>query len=352
MKLYLTKRMRNNEMGIKSMKTVIDKAAATATKRWLRVWRDHGCFDYIALLLGKLIYDVCPFRTRQAYNDILIGTTPPDVSHPGYLGWNVYDIIQKLWNPSSSEIKLDELKALLKSPPICEQLRDIFELSQKYLILPMMKVLFEKGEDFYQNEMNQHLKMSVLDNEEQQGWVTAELFSRLCQSNIMEKYKEKKKGKRGTVYHRRITNTMCYQPPSFVMPTKIGFSKGHQRTLNVLEPLVKMWNVDQEIWKVTNEHHNPDKHGFKGEMRYDIALWKNEVLYGLLEFDGPQHQKYSSWCDGKNMKEGLKKFLTRHLKDRIKNADAPKLCDGRKCIRFRDRDSDDNIRKKILAWAV
>jgi hypothetical protein len=313
---------------------------------WLELWRAHGHFEYIALLLGKLIHDVCPFRTREAYNDILVGMAGPGVSHTGYLGWNVYDIIQKQWD---TYISLYKLKALLKSPLIREQLRDIFELSQKYLILPMMKVLFEKGEDFYQGEMNRHLNMAALDNKKrQQGWVTAELFTRLCVSNIMEKYKEKKEGKSGTVYHRKKANAMCYQPPSFVMPTKIGFSKGHQRTLNVLEPLVQMWNVDQKIWKVTNEHYNPDKHGYKRRMRYDIALWKNEVLYGLLEFDGKQHYEYTPHFH----RRGISQFEELQKKDRIKNADALKLCNGRKCIRFRASDADSDIREKILAWVV
>jgi hypothetical protein len=84
---------------------------------------------------------------------------------------------------------------------------------------------------------------------------------------------------------------MDYAPSIFTMPTTLGFSKGHEVTLRILEGLVEMLPFFQGCnkWTITNEHRNPYKHGYKKWMRYDIALWKNDDLWGLIEFDGKQH---------------------------------------------------------------
>ena len=113
------------------MKTVIDKAAADRDKTLA-----SGCGGItvvsgdIAKLLGNSANTMfARFRTRHAPNDSALNvdgyTTRCISSRKSGMECLRYHG-QKLWNPSSFEIILDELKAPLKSPPICEQLRDLF----------------------------------------------------------------------------------------------------------------------------------------------------------------------------------------------------------------------------------
>ncbi len=150
---------------------------------------------------------------------------------------------------------------------------------------------------------------------------------------------------------------MDYKPASFIMPTRLGLSGGEKATLQILEKLVKTETFFKgDEWKIRIQHINPFKHGFPGWMKYDFALWKNDHLWGLIEFDGIQHHRcVQLWHDPKKKgrKSAIEKFLELHLKDRIKDADALILCD-KKCLRvgpyYKGLRAEENIKKKIINW--
>ena len=300
-------------------------------------------FDKIAILLGFIIQNICPFRTKEAYNDILIGSAPQGVGWKGFFGWRVFDILPE------KEISVDELKDRIKNPEIQAELREVFNLSQKVLIIPMMKFMFEEesgrdGRNMYQQEMNRWLNLDQLETTERgnNGWMTIELYSRLCNQDIMEKFKPAHH-----VYYKKKKKEMDYTAPEFIMPTKLGYSRGHQTTLSILEKLVKELNkrAGEGGWTITNEHRNPDKHGFPGYMSYDMALWKDDILYGFIEYDGKQHREYTPYFH----RGGLKQFLSLHLKDKIKNNDALILCNEKRCLRVNRLDKI-YIKQKIIGW--
>ena len=153
-------------------------------------------FDEIALWLGRSINSCCPFYTRAGYNDILIGTPDSGVQNPGYLGWCVFDRMPK------SSLSVKERRQLIKNPRIQKKLKQISRRSQKYLIKPMMNIMFKKGVnaitgakgDIYQHQMNRYLNLDKLDlpKPSPQGYITAELYQRLCAQGIMEKIRHSK----------------------------------------------------------------------------------------------------------------------------------------------------------------
>jgi len=83
-------------------------------------------------------------------------------------------------------------------------------------------------------------------------------------------------------------------------------------------------------------------------MRYDIALWENDDLWGLIEFDGKQHHEPVQLFGGEEQ------FQVQQKKDRIKDEDAPLLCKGKKCLRVGPEcgagAAQENIKKKIIDW--
>lgn len=311
-------------------------------RRWkCRRYRNNGTFGELALYLGRMIYKICPFRTKHGYDAILIGTAGPGVDHKHYLGWNVFAGLPE------EDITVKELTERIKDPKIKKKLKAIFNLSYKFLIIPMMKIMFEKGGEMYQSNMNKYLNLEQLDGPAQKSWIAAELFQRLCSQGIMEKVK------RGRyAFHIKKKQNMDYQPPLFVMPTRIGFSGGHKTTLHILEELVKTHSFFQgnDEWKITNEHKNPYKHDFKRHMRYDMALFKNGHLWGLIEFDGKQHYEYTPHYH----REGIEQFKKLQQKDRTKDSDAKILCKGRKCLRvgptYGGAKVQADIKGKIIKW--
>ena len=320
-------------------------------------WGRERRFDKIALYLAQRIYQICPFYTKAGYSDILFGTPDNGVQQPGYLGWNVYDRLPK------SILSVKERRDRIKDPTVQKELEGMFHLSQQYLIKPMMMIMFEKGvnkekgtkDDIYQHKMNKYLNLDKLDLPSRpQGMIAAELYQRLCAQGIMEKIKRKVPRVRGTVFHIKKKEYMDYKASVFTKPTRLGFSKGHETTLRILEELVETHAFFQgsNEWKITNEHKNPNKHSFKGTMRYDIALWKNGVLYGLIEFDGKQHKTYlPRWCH----KKGIEHFHSLQKKDRIKDADAIKLC-NKICLRVGPEHgagvAQDRIKAQIVDWLI
>jgi hypothetical protein len=90
---------------------------------------DQRRFDYIALLLGLIIQETCPFRTKEAYNDILIGAAGADIKHKGFLGWAVFDRLPE------KEMGIDDLKQpILKTPYVLYPRR---RLQSKYHYKPL-----------------------------------------------------------------------------------------------------------------------------------------------------------------------------------------------------------------------
>ena len=226
---------------------------------------------------------------------------------------------------------------------------------------PVLNIMFQEGDDKFQAEVNRYLNLDKLDVPGRQGGrVTAELFARLCAQGIMEKVKRKKKEehKQEFTYYIKKKLSMDYRPALFQMPTRLGLSGGEKVTLHILEQLVKTETFFKgNEWKIILQHKNPFKHGFAGWMKYDFALWKGGVLWGLIEFDGIQHHRcVKLWHDKekKGKKKEIEQFLDLHLKDRIKDADALKLCNGRKCLRLGPRYKgaleQDRIKGKIIKW--
>jgi len=203
-------------------------------------WGGKRLFNKIALFLGRKIFEICPFYTRAGYNDILIGSPDSGVSNPGYLGWNVFDCLSK------SPLSVKERRQLIKNPSIQKKLKQIYHLSQQYLIKPMMNIMFEKGHEMFQAEMNRYLNLDKLDEGtgRQGDRVTAELFARLRAQKIMEKYKPGH-----NVFHIKKKPRMDYAPSVFTMPTTLGFSKGHETTLRILEGLVKDTKQHSAFWR-------------------------------------------------------------------------------------------------------
>ena len=62
-----------------------------------------------------------------------------------------------------------------------------------------------------------------------QGYITAELYQRLCAQGIMEKIHRKVTGVRGSIFHIKKKPRMDYAPSIFTMPTTLGFSTGFMK---------------------------------------------------------------------------------------------------------------------------
>tara|TARA_Y100000741_G_scaffold361237_1_gene344850 strand:+ start:654 stop:1574 length:921 start_codon:yes stop_codon:yes gene_type:complete len=288
-------------------------------------------FDKIALKLAQKIQDICPFKTDEAYQEILIGPKSDRLSYTGYLGKRVSEFLPKI------DISIDELKVLINKDDTQKQLRELYNLSQTVLIIPMMKILYEKNDSMYQSEMNRHLNLDKLETSSigNKSMITAELYQRLVLQNIMEK---EKKG--NNVYHSQ-KNEMNYTPPEFIMP-QINMSKGHQTCYRVLQKIIE--EDKDNTWDIVNEYRNDNKCGFPGYMRYDIALFKSGKLYGFIEYDGKQHYEYTPYYHP----NGIEDFIKQQEKDKIKDKEALRLCDGKICLRFTMKTKD--IKEKMKEW--
>ena len=322
----------------------------------LEAWIKDRRFDFIAKKLGMLIYEICPFRTREAYDAILIGNNPAPgiIKHCGYLGWKIFATLPE------STLTVEELKECLKLPKTKAALKNIYNYSQIYLIGPITRIIIklcdveDPASGKYKSEIHRFLNIDKLDGQIRKGYVISEICQRMVHQGILQKYKI-----RGHVYHKTISNK-DYEPPIFDIPTRLGYSKGHCAVLGVLEPLIAKWNEEGvNKWRVESEYPNPDKHGFPKPMRYDIALFKNGKLYALFEYDGKQHKEYiPHFHRPKNGKrkdltpeeetEGRRVFEALKKKDVIKNRDAIKLCQ-KCCLRFHEMGRD-YIRKRIHGW--
>ena len=286
-------------------------------------------YDKIAIKLGIKIQQICPFNTKEAYNEILIGSIGSEIKHKGYLGWRVFDQLPLKKTPT------DELKKYINDPKIQKNVKILYNLSQKYLIIPMMKKMF-RCDDMYNNEINRLLNLDKLDKCNRKGYITSELRQRLCNQNIMTE--NRKKGNK--IYYKKTKNVMTYTPPEFTMP-KISMSKGHQIVSKVLEnKILKEYNN----FSMTNEYRNLNKCGYKGYMRYDIAIFENNILFGFIEYDGKQHYEYVPHFH----RNGISDFIKQQEKDKIKDDEAFRLT-NKNCLRIKTLNKEE-IYREIKLW--
>lgn len=286
-------------------------------------------YDNIAIKLGTKIQEICPFNTKEAYNEILIGSIGPEIKHKGYLGWKVFEQIP------IKKTSIDELKKYINNPIIQKNLKILYNFSQKYLIIPMMKKLFRR-EDMYNNKINKLLNLDNLDKGTHKGYITSELRQRLCKQNNM--VYDRKIGREK--YYKKIKKKMNYIPSEFTMP-KISMSKGHQVVSNLLDKKILKEHTNLSM---INEYRNPDKCGFKGYMRYDIAIFENNNLLGFIEYDGKQHYEYVPHFH----RNGISDFIKQQEKDKIKDDEAFRLTNNN-CLRIRTFDTKE-IYRQINLW--
>lgn len=115
--------------------------------------------------------------------------------------------------------------------------------------------------------MNKYLNLHKLDGENNIGYITMELYSRLVKQNIMHR----QLGRRAIYY---TVKDKLYEPSIFVVSKKTGFSKPHSAVLKIVEKIVKDLNTvsnSHDKWSISNEYQY--KHpNYPKPMRYDIAL--------------------------------------------------------------------------------
>ena len=297
-------------------------------------------FDLIAIKLGLAIQSVCPYKVKEAYNDNLIGQADKDIKYTGYLGYKVFQYLPNI------DINIQELQSLLEKKTVQKQLSELYYLSQEYLILPMMEIIKKKSNTIYQAKMNRYLNLHKLDGENNIGYITMELYSRLVKQNIMCR----QLGRRAIYY---TVEDKLYEPSIFVVSKKTGFSKPHSAVLKIVEKIVKDLNTlsnSHDKWSISNEYQY--KHNnYPKPMRYDIALIKNELLFGLIEVDGNQHYVFTPHFHraNKNM-TSEEVFQACQEKDKIKDNTAIKLCNGKKCLRIVNYNKESIVKKEILDW--
>lgn len=297
-------------------------------------------FDLIAIELGLAIQSVCPYKVKEAFNDNLIGQADKDIKYTGYLGYKVFQHLPKI------DINIQELQSLLEKKSVQKQLSELYYLSQEYLIIPMMEIIKKKSNTIYQAKMNRYLNLHKLDGKNNIGYITMELYSRLVKQNIMRR----QLGRRAIYYN---VEDKLYEPSIFVISKKTGFSKPHSAVLKIIEKIINDFNLNgnsDDKWSISNEYQY--KHpNYPKPMRYDIALIKNELLFGFIEVDGNQHYVFTPhFHRAKKNMTSEEVFQACQEKDRIKDNTAIKLCNGKKCLRIINYNKESIVKKEILDW--
>lgn len=309
-------------------------------------------FDLIAIEFGKRISEIVPFQEKASYDNILIGMRPSKITHTGYLGQKVYEHIQD----EIPKIPFIEIEALLKINSVNERLQQMFKYSQKYLIKPMMQELLKKSASLRQSHMNRFLNLHILDNtgkSENHDFITKELYQRLVSQGFMEQI-------RNGLYRTITSDIDNFDFPVYT-PKKPGKSKPHATVLKVLEEIVAEQNEKQMGYYTIDEEYPLKIDGYIRPVRYDMVLFKNGIIIGVIEADGIQHNKYTPHFHrdvksntGEVLKTGEQVFKEKQEKDLIKNREAMKLCEfsnNKECLRIVDDFSKPKqIKQKILEW--
>ena len=251
-----------------------------------------GKFDEVAILLTNIIMVIIPFNTKEDLNTVLMGrydwTNSELNKHTGFLGWYLYIIGSTYSEVTKSQY---ELRELMKNEKIKNFIKDIYNKSQKYLIQPMINKILNiaKSKDIhkYQAVINCILKMDKIDSLDGSNkncrWITSELINMMIDQGLIIK---KETGVRKNKYVLPGPNYgLKFNPGSFVVPL-CKYSKLHQRCRKILEKYIKTHKLDVVI---KDEYKIPDKLGYPGYMRIDIALFKDNILICCIEADGEQH---------------------------------------------------------------
>lgn len=304
-------------------------------------------FDKIALDISKYCLSIIPFKEKASLNMILIGDCPNKIGHNGYLGWHLNLILEKYIY--ENDMSLIEIKELLKKKEIQCKLEEVYNLSQNYLIKPIMKIMLETSDNMKKCDMQKHLNLYKLEEgRRQNGWICRELYMRLLCDGLMEKYKVDNR-----VYYKTISKNM-YKPPEFILP-KPEHSKLHMNVLKKLEPIIKEVNKNgEDKWEIVNEYQY-ELEGYTKKARADILVTKNSKLFGIIEADGKQHYEYlphfhNPTNDRKNNEVGYKIFKELQEKDRKKDEKAKELCNGKLCLRISYETTASNIALQINKW--
>jgi len=261
-------------------------------------------FDLIALYLTQLIVDLNQFDIKSNFDLILFGYCEySDIGNTGYLGFKCFKHFEK-------NIKNDIKKRM--SPKTIEKIKIIFDISQKYLILPMTKKIQEFGNQqklLYQNEINRELFLDKLDKIEnnKKGYIIAEIVERMERQGLIKFTNKNGNNRIGGRKYIKTTSNDQYKPPNFILPN--GRSKLHENTIQALKKYFKK-NFMKNI-QIINEFKGPIFK--KDHTRYDIAVYQDNKLLFLIEVDGLQHFK------SVNKFGGEIGFEERQQSDKLKN---------------------------------
>ena len=302
-------------------------------------------FDKIALDLCKAILSIVPFNEKASLNMILIGVCPSQISYSGYLGWHLNLNFKNYID--ENYISLLDIKNKLNDPTIENKLKSFFDMSQEYLIKPIMKILLEKSDSMYQSEMNRYLNLDKLEiTPNRKGYITQELYMRLVYQELMQKNKKNR-----LTYYKTISQDV-YNPPEFIKP-KPQYSILHTRCLKQLQSIIDK-KKGKDIYKIECEY--PYKlANYKNPARADILIKKNGENYGIIEADGRQHYEYIPHLhnlknERNDNQKGYQHFIKLQAKDSLKDDTAKILCHGKNCLRIKYDMKDKDINHQIMEW--
>lgn len=268
-----------------------------------------------------------------------------ETTYSGYLGWYLNIELKEYINENYTT--LSDIKKKLKNPEIIKQLELLFNISQEFLINPIMSILLEKSDEMFQNQMNRYLNLDKLEVKTKglKGFITRELYMRLVEQNLMEHYKKK-----NHTYYKTISQNV-YIPDEFSEP-KPKYSRIHTKCLEQLERFIAKIKSNDK-YEIINEYQyklpNYDK-----PARADILVKKNGECYWIIEADGDQHYEYTPHFhrdilnkEGETIKTGEQVFKKLQLKDKEKDKKAQELCNGKECLRIKDNENKKDIYSKI-----
>lgn len=304
-------------------------------------------FDLIISDTTKYLLKIVPFNEKASLDMIILGTCPLEISNKGYLGWHLYSNFKDFI--TEKNMSLLEIKEKLKDKKIQDELELLFNISQKYIIGPIMKIILQKSNTMIRNQMNNYLNLNKLEEKinKQKGWIINELYERLVVQYLMERSNTR------NAYYKTISPD-DYKPPEFELPNP-KYSKLHTRCLKEVKKVIeKLNNNSSDNYEIINEFaYNLE--GYSKKAKADILITKNGICHGIIEADGIQHYEYSPHFhnpnnDRKNNEAGKKIFLKLQEKDEKKNIESKKICNGKDPLRIKYDTKQPDINKKIEEW--
>ena len=288
----------------------------------IRNYSELKRYDIVAIMLVKMIYDVIPFNIKEDLNTVLIGeynyNNNQNKKHNGYLGFKLFNIIDKNKYKFFSQ---NELRDKLKDVTIIKQLKKLFEHSQNYLIKPIVNDIKEfalkKDKKYYQSYINSELSLDKLDGDNQKGWITYEIVSKLNDQGIID-VNYTGNNKSGNKWFTPGKNfDRDFITGKFITPL-CKYSKLHERCLKIISNIVKKY----PYINIVCEYNLDEKFGYKRYMRIDIAVFKYEQLICCIEADGKQHYEYVPHFH----RNGMTDLIEQNRKDKLKDDWVKKKC--------------------------